>query len=79
MKTKIEELKLKLKEIEENYEYRIEQPNMLIKAAVGWWENKRPIQWMVETHLEHPTVNCFNDAERILAVQVANYVGEQNG
>ena len=56
--------------------------NQLIKinkASISWWENKRPIEWMVETHLENPTVNCFNDAEKILAEQVAAYVGEYNG
>lgn len=53
--------------------------NKTVKESVKWWESKRPLEWMLETHLENPTVNCASEAEKNLAIEVAKYVGENNG
>lgn len=46
----------------------------LITAALSWWECKRPTLWSVEEHANNPTVNCINDREKALAVEVARFV-----
>lgn len=46
----------------------------LITAALSWWECKRPTLWSVEEHANNPTVNCINDREKALAVEVAKFV-----
>jgi hypothetical protein len=32
--------------------------NLVIKAAIAWWEGKRPCEFTLEEHLENPTVNA---------------------
>ena len=42
--------------------------------AVAWWINKRPISYDFNKHFENPTVNCFNDTEKKLAISIAEYL-----
>lgn len=51
--------------------------NQVTRSSINWWESKRPIEWMLETHLENPTVNCSSETEKNLAIEVAKYIGEK--
>lgn len=43
----------------------------LERAAMEWWESKRPISFTEEAHTQNPTINCATPAEEVLAQEVA--------
>jgi hypothetical protein len=48
--------------------------NALARAAIMWWEARRPPMWTVDDHLnapKHRTVGCIDEQ---LALAVAEYV-----
>lgn len=44
------------------------------KAALIWWEHKRPLSWDLESHLGNPEINTTTTREAILAGAVAEMV-----
>lgn len=44
----------------------------VIKAAIAWWEHRRPIMgWTEKDHIANPRVNCCNVVEGDLAYAIA--------
>ena len=43
----------------------------VIKAALAWWEGRRPHGFTAQDHLRDPMVNCCGELERALARAVA--------
>ena len=43
----------------------------VIKAALAWWEGRRPHGFTAQDHLREPMVNCSGELERALARAVA--------
>lgn len=41
------------------------------KAALAWWQAKRPFEWDEPEHIASPTVNQTSPAEKLLACEVA--------
>lgn len=46
----------------------------VVIAAVQWWEGRRPISYTEEDHIENPCVNCNNDRERYLSIEIAKRI-----
>jgi hypothetical protein len=51
-----------------------EAERAVLKAAVAWWESRRPMGWALDQHLKNPAVNTHDQAERLLAITVAKAV-----
>ncbi len=47
------------------------QGDRLVRAALAWWEGKRPGLYNLEDHIANPRVNCAGDRERDLATAIA--------
>jgi hypothetical protein len=47
---------------------------LVILAAVQWWEGHRPLAYTLEKHIENPQVNCPNEPAQALAQAVADYL-----
>ena len=43
----------------------------LQKAAIKWWEGRRPIEWSAVEHTMHPSINCVTPREQNLANVIA--------
>lgn len=43
----------------------------VFKAALAWWEGRRPHGFTAQDHLREPMVNCCGELERALARAVA--------
>lgn len=46
----------------------------VIRAAVGWFRELKPVSWSSEKHLHNPRCNTTTDAAERLAVAVAAYL-----
>ena len=38
---------------------KVKAANNVIRAALEWWEGKRPIDWTIAQHLNMPAVNAI--------------------
>lgn len=46
----------------------------VVRAAIRWWRNHRPMSYDQAEHLRSPAVNTKNDVEKSLARAVATLV-----
>lgn len=46
----------------------------IITAAVAWWNQLCPSEWSRQDHIRNPIVNTQSDAEKKLALAVANHI-----
>lgn len=47
------------------------EESAVLRAAIRWWEARRPVSWSKGRHAVNPKVNCSSDAEAELAMAVA--------
>jgi hypothetical protein len=43
----------------------------VLRAAIAWWESRRPASYTAEDHVANPQINCASEAEKRLALAVA--------
>jgi hypothetical protein len=49
--------------------------DVLVNAALTWWEEHRPVGWSTNKHLASPTVNAtYSNHAEFLAMSVSNYI-----
>lgn len=46
----------------------------VIRAAMAWFRDLKPLGWTVEKHVHNPRCNTTTDAAERLAVATANYI-----
>jgi len=47
------------------------RPTTVERAAIAWWEDKRPCVFTLDEHLANPTINTTTDSEKELALRVS--------
>ena len=55
----------------------MENKKIIVEKSIEWWKSIRPVGWSNKKHLKSPSVNTTNDAEKNLALAIANYLQAQ--
>jgi hypothetical protein len=45
--------------------------NDVLRAAIAWWESRRPASYTAADHAANPQINCVSEAEKRLALAIA--------